>query len=52
MPFITALGYNVFDPSEVVPEFPADAGIKKGGRVGCAILLDGKPIMLIEAKRT
>ena len=50
MPFISALGYNVFDPSEVVPEFTADVGIKKGEKVDYAILRDGKPIMLIEAK--
>ena len=30
MPFIQALGYNVFDPTEVVPEFTADVGKKKG----------------------
>ena len=50
MPFISALGYNVFDPSEVVPEFTADVGIKKGEKVDYAIIRDGKPIMLIEAK--
>ena len=50
MPFISALGYNVFDPSEVVPEFVADVGIKKGEKVDYAIIKDGKPIMLIEAK--
>jgi len=26
MPFINMLGYNVFDPTEVVPEFTADIG--------------------------
>ncbi len=46
MPFISALGYNVFDPTEVVPEFTADVGIKKGEKVDYAIHLDGKPIML------
>ena len=31
MPFINhVLGYNVFDPREVVPEFTADVGKKKG----------------------
>ena len=52
MPFISALGYNVFDPSEVVPEFTADVGIKKGEKVDYAIIRDDKPIMLIEAKRS
>lgn len=50
MPFIQALGYNVFDPTEVVPEFTADVGTKRGEKVDYAILRDGKPIILIEAK--
>src|SRR6266511_2684219 len=33
MPFITALGYNVFDPTEVTPELNADIGTKKGEKV-------------------
>ncbi len=33
MPFINALGYNVFDPLEVVPEYTADVGIKRGEKV-------------------
>jgi hypothetical protein len=31
MPFIQALGYNVFDPTEVIPEYIADVGVKKWG---------------------
>lgn len=50
MPFISALGYDVFDPSEVVPEFTADVGIKKGEKVDYAIKHDGKIIMLFECK--
>lgn len=50
MPFISALGYNVFDPSEVTPELVADVGTKKGEKVDYAILRDGKPIMLFECK--
>jgi predicted type IV restriction endonuclease len=50
MPFIHALGYDIFNPSEVVPEFIADLGIKKGERVDYAILRDGKPIILVECK--
>ena len=50
MPFINALGYNVFDPTEVVPEFTADVGTKKGEKVDYAILSDGKPIILFECK--
>lgn len=50
MPFIQALGYNVFNPMEVVPEFTADIGTKKNEKVDYAIIQDGKPIILIEAK--
>lgn len=51
MPFIHALGYNVFDPLEVTPELVADVGTKKGEKVDYAILRDGKPIMLFECKK-
>ena len=50
MPFINALGYNVFNPTEVVPEYTADVGIKKGEKVDYAIMKDGEPIMLFECK--
>jgi len=50
MPVINALGYNVFDPTEVVPEFIADHGVKKGEKVDYAIIQDGKPMILIECK--
>lgn len=50
MPFINALGYNVFDPLEVTPELIADVGIKKGEKVDYAVLKDGKPIILFECK--
>lgn len=50
MPFIKALGYDVFNPLEVVPEFTADIGERKGEKVDYAVLKDGKPIMLFECK--
>jgi hypothetical protein len=37
MPFIRALGYDVFNPEEVVPEFTCDVGTKKGEKVDYAI---------------
>jgi hypothetical protein len=52
MPFIQALGYNVFDPTEVTPELCADVGLKKGEKVDYAILREGKPIILFECKRS
>lgn len=52
MPFISqALGYDVFNPSEVVPEFVADLGLKKGEKIDYAIMRDGKVSILIEAKK-
>ena len=50
MPFIKALGYDVFNPFEVVPEFIADIGIKKGEKVDYAIVKDGQPCILVECK--
>ena len=44
------LGYDIFDPSEVVPEFTADHGTKKGEKVDYALMLNGIPAILIEAK--
>jgi len=50
MPFIKALGYDIFNPSEVVPEFVADVAGRKGEKVDYAIMHDGKPSIIIECK--
>jgi predicted type IV restriction endonuclease len=50
VPFLRALGYNPNDPREVVPEFTADVGAKKGEKVDYAILQKGHPVILIECK--
>lgn len=50
MPFISALGYDVFNPLEILPEFTADIGIKKGEKVDYAVKKDQQIIMLIECK--
>ncbi len=51
MPFIsTILGYDVFNPLEVVPEFIADVGMKKGEKIDYAIMRDGEVQILIECK--
>lgn len=50
MPFLQTLGYDVFDPTEVVPEFTCDLGIKKAEKIDYAIHKDGQPIILIECK--
>ena len=51
LPFLQALGYNVFDPTEVEPEFTADVGTKQSERVDYAIMSDGAPVILIECKK-
>ena len=51
MPFIASLGYDVFNPQEVVPEFVADHGTKKGEKVDYAIMQDNEVIILIECKQ-
>ena len=38
LPFLQALGYDVFDPMEVVPEFTCDVGIKKGEKIDYAVV--------------
>lgn len=50
MPFIQAMGYDVFNPLEVSPEFTCDIGTKKGEKIDYAIMQDNKPIILIECK--
>jgi len=50
MPMINYLGYNVFDPEEVNPEYNADFGVKNKEKVDYAIMKDGQPIILIECK--
>ncbi len=52
MPFIAhILGYNVFDPSEVVPEYTADVGTKKGEKVDYAVCKEEQPVLLFECKQ-
>jgi predicted type IV restriction endonuclease len=50
IPFLNILGYDVFNPYEVEPEYCADFGMKKGEKVDYAIKKDGIPIIFIEAK--
>lgn len=50
LPFINILGYDTFNPTEVVPEFTADIGLKKGEKVDYAIFQDGIPILIVECK--
>ncbi|MHB1460444.1 MAG: type I restriction endonuclease [Armatimonadota bacterium] len=50
MPFLMHLGYDIYNPSEVIPEFTTDVGTKKGEKVDYCIQVDGQPVMLIECK--
>ncbi len=50
LPFINILGYDTFNPTEVVPEFTADIALKKGEKVDYAIFENNEPILIIECK--
>jgi hypothetical protein len=50
MPFIQSLGYDLFNPLEVVPEFVTDFGAKNVEKVDYAILRDNQPVLIIECK--
>lgn len=47
---IAALGYDVFNPFEVVPEMDCDLVKRKGEKIDYAIMKDENPILLIECK--
>ncbi|MGR5240235.1 type I restriction endonuclease [Photobacterium damselae] len=52
MPFLqSVLGYDVFNPLEVIPEFTADVGTKKGEKVDYALMKDNEVQILIECKK-
>lgn len=50
MPFLNVLGYDVFNPHLVIPEFTADVGVKKGEKVDYAVRIDDKITILVECK--
>lgn len=50
LPFFSLLGYDIFNPLEFIPEYTADTGTKKGEKVDYAVMENGDPIMIIEAK--
>lgn len=50
VPFLQILGYDVFNPNEVIPEFISDIGSKKGEKVDYVIIKNEKPIIIIECK--
>lgn len=50
LPFIQILGYDIFNPTEVIPEFISDIGTKKGEKVDYVIRQNNEPILIIECK--
>lgn len=50
LPFIQILGYDIFNPTEVIPEFICDIGTKKGEKVDYVIKNNDEPILIIECK--
>jgi hypothetical protein len=50
MPFIQILGYDIFNPTEVIPEHICDIGTKKGEKVDYVIKHNDNPIFIIECK--
>ena len=52
MPFIQdVLGFDVFNVDEVVPEFIADVGLKRGEKIDFAIKKNDEVAILIECKK-
>lgn len=50
MPFIQILGYDIFNPTEVIPEHICDIGTKKGEKVDYVIRKNEEPILIFECK--
>ena len=44
------LGYDCHDPRQVKPEYTADFGTKKAEKVDYALMRNGEPVVLVEAK--
>lgn len=51
LPFLKCLGYDIHDPTEVHPEFDADAGKRKLDKVDYAIKKGGKSVFIVECKK-
>lgn len=53
LPWLNALGYDIWNPSEVCPEYESDTAVKKAGqkeKVDLALILNGQPVVFIEVK--
>lgn len=50
IPMLVGLGYNPYS-SDIIPEYTADIGIKRGERVDYAIQINGQPVIFMECKQ-
>lgn len=53
VPLLQVLGYDVFDPREVRPEYVADFAVKKAGqfeKIDYTICVNGLPVIFVECK--
>jgi hypothetical protein len=53
LPFLSALGYDIYDPTEVMPEYIADFAVKRAGqleKVDYALAINDTIVMIVEAK--
>ena len=50
LPLIQAFGFDPFNLEEVVPEYVADVGLKKGEKIDFALNINGVLSVLIEVK--
>lgn len=50
LPFIQLLGYDIFNPTQVLPEFNCDIAKGKGEKVDYALLIKNKVEIIIECK--
>lgn len=49
-PFLETLGYDCRDPRDVIKQLIADVAGRKGEKVDYALMRDGDPVVLVEAK--
>lgn len=48
LPFLRALGYDVFDPDQVTPGPTGEGGLSQGERVDLLLRSHGRPVILLE----
>lgn len=50
LPLVQSLGFNVFDPHEVEPEYNADFGETKGWKADYTLKASDQPVIIVECK--